>query len=62
MELASGRSDTEGSNKRLFHGTARAIHYTTAYPSQNRDHMEECPECGIPLHHIHVRNEIYIQN
>ena len=62
MQLENGKIDKAGSEERLFDGTSRAVHYANAYPSQKRDQKEEDEEGGIPLHQIHVREEIHVDD
>lgn len=49
-----------GSVERLFDGTTGTIHDTDAYPGQIGDQKEADEEGGIPLHQIHVRDDIYV--
>ena len=58
MQLESGKSYTEGSNERSFGGTGGSIHYTTAYPNQNRSQNEVDLDRGIPMNEIHIRDDI----
>ena len=60
IQLESGRSDTVGSIERLFDGTGGTVHDTNAYPGQIGDQMEADEEGGIPLHQIHVRDDIHV--
>ena len=62
MQLENGKNDKAGSEERLFDGTSGAVHYTNAYPSQKRDQKEEDEEGGIPLHQIHVREDIHVDD
>ena len=61
MQLESGRSGAACSNERLFDGTDGAVHYTNAYPGQIEAQKEVDGEGGIPLHQIHVRDDIHVQ-
>ena len=60
IQLASGRGETEGSIERLFDGTSNTGHYTNAYPGQIGDRKEVDEEGGIPLHQIHVRDDVHV--
>ena len=60
IQLENGRRDTAGSIERLFDGTSGTVHYTNAYPGQIGDRKEVDEEGGIPLHQIHVRDDIHV--
>ena len=62
MQLENGKSDKAGSEERLFDGTNGALHYTNAYPSQKGYQKQEDEEGGIPLHQIHVREDIHVDD
>ena len=61
IQLESGRSDTAGSMERLVEGTSMTKYYKNAYPGQFRDPEEAGEEVEIPLHQIHVRDDIRVQ-
>ena len=61
IQLESGRGGTAGSIERLFDGTSGTIPCTNAYPGQIGDRKELDEEVEIPLHQIHVRDDIHIQ-
>lgn len=54
VQLQSDRYNTGASKERLFYHTAEGDHYTTASAAQ------QDPEMGIPLHQIHIREEVKI--
>ena len=60
IQLESDRSDTVGSVDRLFDGTSGTVHDTNAYPGQIGDQKEADEEGRIPLHQIHVRDDIHV--
>ena len=58
VQLQSGKSNTGVSEERLFDNTGETGHYTTAFPTQQGRSGD--PEMGIPLHQIHVREDVDI--
>ena len=61
LQLGSERFNTTTSNERLYDGRNGASHYSAAFPATlERERREEDPEMDIPLHRIHVRDDIDI--
>lgn len=58
VQLQSGKQNTGVSEERLFDNTDGTEHYTTAFPAKHGRH--EDAELGIPLHQIHVREDVEI--
>ena len=60
IQLESGRGGTAGSIERLFNGSGGTVIYTNAYPGLIGDRKEVDEEGGIPLHQIHVRDDVHV--
>ena len=60
IKLGSGRGGTAGSNETLFDVSSGTVHYTNAYSGQIGDGKEVDEEGGIPLHQIHVRDDVHV--
>ena len=60
MQLESGGGGPSGSIERLFDGSSGTVHYTNAHPGLIGDRKEVDEEDGIPLHQIHVRDDVHV--